>query len=98
MPVTELANDEAAIMRRLFEPSKPTFSVAAARAILAIDFLPDDKNRMNELAASARAGRLTSEEEREIDSYSRVGSLLSILKSKACRSLKARQRANGKTR
>lgn len=53
---------------------------------------------MRELAARARAGTLTAEEQAEIDTYGRVGSLLSILKSKARRSLKQRTRTDGVTR
>jgi hypothetical protein len=91
-------NNEAAILQRVLEPDRPTLSVAAARSILAIEFSPADKARMRELAAKARAGSLTADEQAEIDAYGRVGSLLAILKSKARRSLKRRARTNGSAR
>jgi hypothetical protein len=42
---------------------------------------------MNELAERATMGTFTPEEQAELDSYERVGHLLSFLKSKARRSL-----------
>jgi hypothetical protein len=44
---------------------------------------------MNALAELAREGNLTTEEAAELDSYLHVGSLLSILQSKARRLLKS---------
>ena len=52
---------------------------------------------MRTLAAKARAGTLTSDEQAEVEAYSRIGSLLGILKSKARRALK-RRTSNGKTK
>jgi hypothetical protein len=71
--------------------------VAAARAILALDFNPADKERMRELSAKAREGTLTAEEQVAISNYERVGHLLGIMQSKARRSLKQRG-ANGKAK
>ncbi|HJT76515.1 MAG TPA: hypothetical protein VJ739_04870 [Gemmataceae bacterium] len=84
------STSELAILSRVLEPEKPTFSPAAARQILALDFSPDDKERMQELAAKARAGTLTPAEEIAISNYERIGHLLNILQSKARRSLKRR--------
>ena len=93
---TELPGHEAAILARLMlPPQKPTLSPAAAKGILTLEFSQADKDRMHLLAAKARAGELTSDEEREVEAYSRVSSLLGILKSKARRALKHRQ-TNGK--
>src|SRR5262245_35088776 len=78
---TEIA--ESAIWSRLLGPGTPALSPAAARAILEIDFPQADKDRMHELAAKARKGRLTTEEQGEVDSYGRIGSFLSTMKSKA---------------
>lgn len=47
---------------------------------------------MRALAAKAREGLLTPEEEIEIDSFERVGHLLSTLKSKARKVLKKTRR------
>ena len=46
---------------------------------------------MNALAAKARQGALTPDEDDELTSYIRVGHLLGILQSKARQSLKRRR-------
>jgi hypothetical protein len=84
---TEIPYHEAAIMTRLSGPDEPALS-AAAKGILALSFSLADKERMHALAAKARKGLLTSDEEAEVEAYSRVSSLLGILKSKARRALK----------
>jgi hypothetical protein len=52
---------------------------------------------MHSLAAKARAGTLTDDEQAQIEAYSRISSLLGILKSKARRALKRRS-SNGKAK
>ncbi|MCH8923090.1 MAG: hypothetical protein IIA67_08090 [Planctomycetes bacterium] len=47
---------------------------------------------MHELASKAQQGRLSEQEQDEADSYSFVGNVLGILKSKARRSL---EKTNG---
>ena len=63
----------------------------AARSILRLDFTSADRERMNDLAAKAREGSLTSAENEELEHYLRLGDLLAILQSKARRSLPNRQ-------
>lgn len=86
-------NDDAAIWERVIgfqeEPS-PT----AARALLKLQFADEDRRRMHELSAKARAGTLSGEEERLIGTYERLGCLLDILHSKARRALKRRRKAS----
>ena len=89
---------DVAILSRVLEPDKPTLSPQAARAILALDFAPADKECMRQLTAKARAGTLTPREEVAIDNYERVGHVINIMQSKARRSLKGRRGANGKTK
>jgi hypothetical protein len=83
METTKAKTIESAIWGRLLGPGNKTLSREAARAILKIDFPQSDKDRMHELAEKAREGKLTREEQDEIDSYGRIGSFLSIMKSKA---------------
>jgi hypothetical protein len=83
-------------MARLAGPDEPALPAAAAKAILRLGFSPADKDRMHTLAAKARSGMLSAGEQSEVEAYSRVGSLLGILKSKARRALK-RGTSNGKT-
>jgi hypothetical protein len=94
MQRTEIPCHEAAILKRLVGSDERAWS-AAAEGILALGFSPADKDRMHGLAAKARAGSLTPDEQAEVEAYSRIGSLLGILKSKARRALKVRT-SNGK--
>jgi hypothetical protein len=98
MSRTELPNHEAAILTRLVGPEEPTLTPAAAEALLALRFSQVDQDRMNVLAAKARAGTLTPPEQAEVEAYSRIGSFLGILKSKARRSLKSHGGTNGKAK
>ena len=93
----ELPYHEAAILARIAGPDVPGFRAAAARGILTLGFSPADNDRMHTLAAKARAGTLTSDEQAEVEAYSRIGSLLGILKSKARRALN-RRTSNGKAK
>jgi hypothetical protein len=88
MQSLETKKTEGAIWDRLLEPDKPILSPSSAKVILSIEFSGADKQRMRELASKARAGTLAPNEEDEIDIYGRVGSVLSIWKSKARKSLK----------
>jgi hypothetical protein len=89
--ITHVGTSEAAIFGRVLEPDQGTLNAAAARAILDLDFTSGDKDRMVQLLAKAKDGTLDAAEEAEIDNYERVGHMLSLMKSKARRSLKARQ-------
>lgn len=60
----------------------------AARALLRLEFAPEDKVRMRELAAKARDGALTAAEQEEIRTYERMGNLLALMKSFARKRLK----------
>src|SRR3954467_4390018 len=92
--VTDTANNEAAILGRLFEARSETLPPEVAQVFLDLDFSPEDRERMEVLAARAREGALTADEENEIEAYRRCGSLLSILKSKVRKT--ARGRRNGR--
>ena len=59
----------------------------SAKRILEMKFPDVAIARMNKLAAKARAGMLTPDEEEEIDAYREVGHLLERLKSEARQSL-----------
>jgi hypothetical protein len=97
MQQTELPYHEAAILTRIAGPEEPTLSSSAAKGILTLGFSAADKDRMHALAGKARAGTLTADEQAEVEAYSRVSSLLGIIKSKARRALK-RRGTNGKSK
>ena len=88
MYVAHEGTSEVAIFGRILEPEEATLDVAAARAILNLEFNQNDKDRMSALLAKAKKGTLSAEEQVEIDNYERVGHMLSLMKSKARRSLK----------
>jgi hypothetical protein len=79
----QAATNEVAILSRVLEPDEVPLSPEAARSILALKFRPRDRARMRELSAKAREGTLTPDEKTEIDSYEKVGHLLSLLKARA---------------
>ena len=81
---------EAAIFSRVLEADNIMLSPEAARSLLALDFSTADRQRMNRLAAKARKGSLSADEDRELDNYINVGHLLTILQSKARKCLKRR--------
>jgi hypothetical protein len=83
MHLRHLGNSEVSILNRILRPKSPTFSPAAARDILALDFDQADKDRMRQLSAKARGGTLTAEEDAEAGKYELVGHLLNIMQSKA---------------
>jgi hypothetical protein len=84
---------EAEVWLRILHPDEE-MSPHAARAILGLSFPKTDVTRMHELSAKARTATLTREEDAEMDNYERVGSILSILKSKARQVLKRSNRSS----
>jgi hypothetical protein len=80
-----------AIFGRLIQRENSQLTPDVARYLLAIDFSPEDRERMDLLAAKAREGTMTGKEQEEINDYELVGHLLSILKSKARMALKKAQ-------
>jgi hypothetical protein len=95
---SQAGTSEVAIFSRVLEPDRATLSIAAAKAILALDFSQADSDRMRQLLAKAKDGTLSRAEEAEIDNYERVGHILSLMKSKARCSLKSRSAANYKAK
>lgn len=79
---------EAALWGRLLDPVKADLSPEAAQYILNLKFPQSDIDRMQVLAEKAREGSLTVEDHIEMDNYERVGHVLSLMKSKARKSLK----------
>ncbi len=80
-------NTQITILRRLLDPENGELSPEAARFFLHLDFPQWDHDRMAELAAKAGTGKLTRDEQEELNEYGRVGDFLAILQSKARKSL-----------
>jgi hypothetical protein len=94
MPSPGVETFDTAILTRAISRTRASLSQDFAEEILQWDFPPEDKQRMAELSAKARAGNLTSEEESEIDSYVRVGHIVNLMQAKARLSLPPASFAN----
>ena len=94
MPGTTIESDlDAAIWERVVHFDQPP-SPTAARELLKLQFSKEDRKRIGDLAAKARAGKLTAKERGQAETYERLGCLLDILHSKARRVLKPRRSAS----
>ena len=78
---------EADIFSRVIDPSNPTLTAEAARAILQLGYTDADHARMQLLARKSNEGTLSADERREFEGYVFVGDVLAMLKSKARASL-----------
>jgi hypothetical protein len=79
----------AEVWERTIQPGEGDLPADAARYFLNLRFSETDRARMNELAAKARTGTLSQEEESELGNYMRVGWFLDLIKSKSRRSLQS---------
>jgi len=83
----------AEILVRTILPEEGDLPIEAARSILKFQLSQADRERVNELAAKARAGTLMSEERAELDEYERITCLVELMQSKARLSLKQAKRS-----
>jgi len=88
MNVAIREHSAVAIWKRTIEPEAAGLDAPEARALLRLKLSPQDLKRADALAAKARGGRLTTNEEQELDDCLAVGSALEFLKSKARTSLR----------
>jgi hypothetical protein len=86
---TQAEVNEVTIFGRLLEHGQVSLTLPAAQYILGLAFPESERSRMHELSMKAQEDKLTAAEKIEIDSYERVGTLLSIWKSQARKVLKA---------
>ena len=84
---------EADIFSRVIDPSNPSMTSEAAKAILQLQYSQADHARMEELVRKSNEGELSLDERRELESYVFVGDVLAMLKSKARMSLHNRPAA-----
>jgi hypothetical protein len=81
--ISLVPSSEAAILQRLVDPRRCGWTDQAAQAVLKLSFPEEDMNRASELADKNNQGLLSPEEEREMESYLRLGSLMDLMQSKA---------------
>jgi hypothetical protein len=83
MPTSTRERIGGDIWCRLFQSIEPAMRAEAAHAILSMKFPARDIARVRKLAEKARAGELTPDEQFEAETYGELGSILSIMQSKA---------------
>jgi hypothetical protein len=89
MPETQPPKSkEAAILARVIQASKLRLSPEAAQVLRDLAFTKEDRNTMHRLALKNQKGTISQEEERELDSYLRIGRFLDLLSAKAAKALK----------
>ena len=74
-----------AILSRVIQVEEGPLSRGAAEYLLSVRFGERDVTRMNELSELARQGKLTTEEQAELDSYLHVSNLVGVMQSKGRR-------------
>ncbi len=79
---------ESAILTRAIKPRSKTLTSPAAKALLQVQLDEYDRARLHELARKNQAGKLSDEEEQELQSYLNIGMLLDLLQAKARASIK----------
>jgi hypothetical protein len=77
------------VLEQLAELDVESLSPATARKLLEFRFGAPHHRRVKALSRKAHAATLSPAEQQELDEYIRVGTLLSILQSRARRALKA---------
>jgi hypothetical protein len=83
----QVTSSESAIWARVIDARNGNLPANAARGILALGFTDADKARMSELARKNNEGMLREAERTELESYVKVGDILSLLHLKAKKSL-----------
>jgi hypothetical protein len=81
--MASVVQHESALWRRLVEPDWDALTPDVARYLLRIEFTDDERDRVSELSAKARAGSLSEPEGRELDSFIRAANTLTIWHAKA---------------
>jgi len=85
--VATSTSTEAEIWERIIHP-RGRMTKGAARRIQGLTFTEQEIARVRELAERNRQGRLSDDEDAELDHYLRVGTPLTVLKLRARRVLR----------
>jgi hypothetical protein len=83
-----IENTRGAIWTRIVEPDRGDLPAEAAAFLLKLDFRESDHQRLAELNQKANQGLLSASERAELEEYIRASDLITLLQSKARRSLK----------
>lgn len=91
-----VAELETSIWRRLTEPSWDSLSREAGEAILRLRFAQSDIDRMHQLSSLAQETSLNKAQQEELETYLRIGRMVSILQAKARLAMKNQQSHSGR--
>ncbi len=84
---THTGENEVTILARVLGDERGQLSPEMARHILDLGFSDRDKARMHDLAVRNQEDALSAAEKEELFAFAKAGTLLTILKSKARRTL-----------
>ncbi len=82
--------NEVTILARVFDDEQGLLPRDLARLLLVVNFSERDKARMHDLAVRNQDDALSAAEKEELFAFAKAGTLLSILQSKARRTLKVK--------
>ena len=88
MTAARTGENEVSILARVFDDERGLLPLELARSIVDVEFSDGDKARMHDLAVRNQADALSPSEKEELYAFAKAGTLLSILQSKARRTLK----------
>ncbi len=83
-------DNEVTILARVFDDERGLLPSELARSIVDVEFSARDKARMHDLAVRNQNDELSPIEREELFGFAKAGTLLSILQSKARRTLNFR--------
>ena|SRR5581483_8474146 len=93
LPNTEhIKPGEVTMLARLLGKNDDKMPASMARYLLGLGFSDADKVRMHDLAVRNQDGTLSPVEKEDLLAYAKVGTILSILKSKARQVLKSKKK------
>ncbi len=87
-PAARRGDTEVTILARVFDNERGLLPRELARSIVDVEFSKRDKARMHDLAVRNQNDELSPSEKEELFAFAKAGTLLSILQSKARRTLK----------
>jgi hypothetical protein len=80
MSTATFPTNQAEILSRSLDQGSDRLTPDVARFFLDLELTPDDRQRVEELAAKARQGALTESESHDLEEYRRVGRVVELLK------------------
>lgn len=78
-----MGDSSATALERLLRPLSQTLTLELARGLVSVQADEETQTRYDELASRRTEGRLTPEEQAELESIVRANTLLGVLKAEA---------------